>query len=148
MEGLKPILSHTLFSKFSLKQTVLVDLGGGNLEIPLLESAEKSNNGRYNLLHIFNIITLRLQIMETFPPQLESRLTEKLNHLYSVNPQDSSHFIFAGDNPKLFIRLFTKVSTKNVYDKSSTYPPEDWLSMNLNKFERIKKIFRQQSVED
>jgi ssDNA-specific exonuclease RecJ len=58
--------------------------------------------------------------MNSVLQQLESSLTEDLNELkqlYSVNPQDSSHLMLTGGNAKTFARLFTKVSTKYVYDK-------------------------------
>ncbi|MDE0792840.1 MAG: hypothetical protein OSB08_04250 [SAR324 cluster bacterium] len=148
LEGVKSFLPQTLFSKFPLKQTILADLGGGSLEISLLESADKSNSSRNNFLHSFDIGTLRLKKMNPVLQQLESRLTEELNQLYSVNPQDSSHLILTGGNAKTFARLFTKVSTKYVSDKSSTNLQENWLSMDWSEFERIEQFFQQHSVEE
>ena len=63
LEGVKSFLPQTLFSKYPLKQTILADLGGGSLEISLLESADKSNSSRNNFLHSFDIGTLRLKKM-------------------------------------------------------------------------------------
>jgi exopolyphosphatase/guanosine-5'-triphosphate,3'-diphosphate pyrophosphatase len=151
LEGVKSFLPQTLFSKFPLKQTILADLGGGSLEISLLESASNSKNSRNNFLHSFDIGTLRLKKMNSVLQQLESSLTEELTELkqlYSVNPQDSSHLILTGGNAKTFARLFTKVSTKYVSDKSSTNLTENWLSMDCNEFERIEQMFQQQSVEE
>ena len=71
-----------------------------------------------------------------------------MNQLYSVNPQDSSRLILIGGNAKTFARLFTKVSTKYVSDKSSTNFQENWLSIDWNNFERIEQLFQQQSVEE
>jgi exopolyphosphatase/guanosine-5'-triphosphate,3'-diphosphate pyrophosphatase len=151
LEGVKSFLPQTLFSKFPLKQTILADLGGGSLEISLLESASNSKNSRNNFLHSFDIGTLRLKKMNSVLQQLESSLTEELTELkqlYSVNPQDSSHLILTGGNAKTFARLFTKVSTKYVSDKSSTNLTENWLSMDFNEFERIEQMFQQQSAEE
>ena len=151
LEGVKSFLPQTLFSKFPLKQTILADLGGGSLEISLLESADKSNSSRNNFMHSFDIGTLRLKKMNLVLQQLESRLTEELtplDQLYSVNPQDSSHLILTGGNAKTFARLFTKVSTKYVSDKSSTNLQENSLSMNWSEFERIEQLFQQQSLEE
>ena len=151
LEGVKSFLPQTLFSKFPLKQTILADLGGGSLEISLLESADKSNSSRNNFMHSFDIGTLRLKKMNLVLQQLESRLTEELtplDQLYSVNPQDSSHLILTGGNAKTFARLFTKVSTEYVSDKSSTNLQENWLSMDWSEFERIAQLFQQQSVEE
>ena len=125
-----------------------MDLGGRSLEISLLESADMSNSSRNNFQHSFDIGTLRLKKMNPVLQQLESTLTEKLNQLYSVNPQDSSHLILTGGNAKTFARLFTKVSTKYVSDKSSTNLQENSLSMNWSEFERIEQLFQQQSLEE
>ena len=122
-------MPQTIFSIIPLKKTILADLGGGSLEISLLESADKSNSSRNNFQHSIDIGTLRLKKMNPVLQQLESRLTEELNQLYSVNPQDSSHLILTGGNAKTFPRLFTKVSIKYVYDKSNTNLQENWLSM-------------------
>ena len=151
LEGVKSLFPQTLFSKFPLKQTILADLGGGSLEISLLESADKSNSSRNNFMHSFDIGTLRLKKMNLVLQQLESRLTEELtplDQLYSVNPQDSSHLILTGGNAKTFARLFTKVSTEYVSDKSSTNLQENWLSMDWSEFERIEQFFQQQSAEE
>ena len=148
LEGVKSFLPQTLFRKFPLKQAILADLGGGSLEISLLESADMSNSSRNNFPHSFDIGTLRLKKMNPVLQQLESTLTEKLNQLYSVNPQDSSHLILIGGNAKTFARLFTKVSTKYVSDKSSTNLQENSLSMNWSEFERIEQLFQQQSLEE
>ena len=151
LEGVKSFLSQTLFSKFPLKQTILADLGGGSLEISLLESPGNSKNNRNNFLHSFDIGTLRFKKMNSVLQQLESVLTEELTELKqlcSVNPQDSSHLILTGGNAKTFARLFTKVSTKYVSDKSSTNLQENWLSMDWSEFERIEQLFQQQSVEE
>ena len=144
-------MSQTLFSKFPLKQTILADLGGGSLEISLLESAGNSKNNQNNFLHSFDIGTLRLKKMDPILQQLKSSLTEELNELKlldSVSPQDSSHLILTGGNAKTFARLFTKVSTKYVSDKSNTNLTENWLSMDWNEFERIEQFFQQQSAEE
>jgi exopolyphosphatase/pppGpp-phosphohydrolase len=142
------ISPQTLFSKFPLKQTILADLGGGSLEISLLESEDKSKSSRNNFLYSIDIGTLRLKKMNPVLQQLESRLTEELNQLYSVNPQDSSHLILTGGNAKIFARLFTQISTKYVSDKSNTNLTENWLSMNWNEFMRIEQIFQQQSAKE
>ena len=63
LEGVKSFLPQTLFSKFSLKQTILADLGGGCLEISLLKSADKSNSSRNHFPYSFYIGTLRLNKM-------------------------------------------------------------------------------------
>ena len=151
LEGVKSFLPQTLFRKFPLKQAILADLGGGSLEISLLESADMSNSSRNNFPHSFDIGTLRLKKMNSVLQQLESSLTEELTELkqlYSVNPQDSSHLILTGGNAKTFARLFTKVSTKYVSDKSSTNLQENSLSMNWSEFERIEQLFQQQSLEE
>ena len=79
-------MPQTLFNKFPSKQTILADLGGGSLEISLLESADKNNSCRNNFLHSFDIGTLRLKKLDPVLQQLVSTLTEELNQLYSVNP--------------------------------------------------------------
>ena len=150
MEGVKSFLSQTLFCKFPLKQTILADLGGGSLEISLLESAGNSKNNQNNFLHSFDIGTLWFKKMNSVLQQLESSLTEELTELkqlYSVNPQDSSHLILTGGNAKTFARLFTKVSTKYVSDNSNINLQENWMSMDWREFERIEQLFQQQSVE-
>ena len=142
---------QTLFSKFPLKQNILADLGGGSLEISLLESASDSKNNRNNFLHSFDIGTLRFKKMNSVPQRLESSMTEvltELKQLYSVNPQDSSHLILTGGNAKTFARLFTKVSTKYVSDNSNINLQENWMSMDWREFERIEQLFQQQSVEE
>ena len=118
------------------------------MEIPLLESAGKSNSSWNNFLHSFDIGTLQLKKMNPVLQQLESSLTEKLNQLCSVNLQDSSHLILKGGNIKTFTRLFTKVSTKYVSDRSSINLQENWLSMDWSEFERIKQLSQQQHVEE
>ena len=118
------------------------------MEISLLESADKSNSSRNNFLYSFDIGTLRLKKMNPVLQQLESTLNEELIQLYSVNPQDSSHLILTGGNAKTFARLFTKVSTKYVSDKSSTNLQKNWLSMDLIEFEHIEQLFQQQSEEE
>ena len=142
------IFTSNSFQQISSEQTILVDLGGGSLEISLLESAGKSKRSRNNFLHSIDIGTLRLKKMNPVLQQLESRLTEELNQLYSVNPQDSSHLILTGGNAKKFARLFTQVSTKYMSDKSNTNLTENWLSMYWNEFESIEQIFQQQSAEE
>ena len=79
-------MPQTFFIKFLLKQTILADLGGGSLEISLLESADKSNSGQNNFPHSFDIGTLRFKKINPVLQQLVSTLTEELNQLYSVNP--------------------------------------------------------------
>jgi len=148
LEGVKSFLPQTLFSKFPLTQTILADLGGGSLEISLLESIDNSNNSPNDFLHSFDIGTLRLKKISPVLQQLESSLSEELTQLCSVNPQDSSHLILTGGNAKTFARLFTKVSTKYVSDNSSTNQPENWLSMDWSEFERVAQMFLQQSAEE
>ena len=81
LEGVKSFLPQTLFSKFTLKQTILADLGSGNLEISLLESADKSNSSQNNFQYSFDIGKLRLKKMNPVLQQLESTLTKELNQL-------------------------------------------------------------------
>jgi exopolyphosphatase/pppGpp-phosphohydrolase len=151
LEGVKSLLPQTLFSEFPLKQTFLADLGGGSLEISLLESADNSNHSRNNFLHSFDIGTLRLRKMSSVLQQLGSILKEELTQLTQLcsrNPGASSHLILTGGNAKTFARLFTKVSTKYVSDKSRTNQPENWLSMDWVEFERIAQMFQQESAEE
>ena len=118
------------------------------MEVYLLESAGKSNRSWNNFPHSFDIGTLRLKKANPVLQQLESKLTEDLNQLYPVNPKDRSHLILTGGNAKTFARLFTKISTKYVSDKSSTNLQENWLSMDWRKFERIEQLFQQQYEEE
>lgn len=151
LEGVRSFLPQTLFSKFPLTQTILADLGGGSLEISLLEPVGNSNNSRNNFLHSFDIGTLRLKKMSPVLQQLESSLNEELtqlSRLCSMNPQHSSHLILTGGNAKTFARLFTKVSTKYVSDNSYNNQPGNWLSMDWSEFERIAQMFQQQSAEE
>ena len=151
LEGVKSFLPQNLFSKFPLKQTILADLGGGSLEISLLESADNGNNSRNDLLYSFDIGTLRLRKMSRTSQQLESSLNEELTpltHLCSANPEDSTHLILTGGNAKTFARLLTKVTTKYMSDKSSTNQPVNWLSIDWREFLRIEQMFLQQSTEE
>ncbi len=149
--GVNSFLPHSLLMESPLKQTFLVDLGGGSLEISLLKSVSDKNNNQKNILYSFDIGTLRLRKFKNVTQYLESKLPEEfseLSQVLSANPQDRSHLILTGGNAKTFARLLPQISKKYQSDNSSAKHNKNWLSMDWNEFERIEQIFQKQSAEE
>jgi len=148
LDGVQSFLPQTVLMKFPLRQTFLADLGGGSLEISLLEPETNRTSNKTKFLQSFDIGTLRLRKIKNAIQQLESIIPEGLSQLsqvFSVNPEDRSHLILTGGNAKTFARLFTQVSKKYQSDKRGKNQTANWISLDWTEFERIEQIFQKQS---
>jgi len=148
LEGIKSFLSPTLFQKYTLKQTVLADLGGGSLEISLPKSERCLKGNETDFLYSFAIGTLKLRKIDNPVEVLESSFAEKLLQM----EQDSSdihkvrsHLILTGGNAKTFSRLFPLFSKNLRYKKNSAIQTKNWLSMEWSEFESIEQILQKES---
>ena len=151
LDGVKSFLPKSLLTKFPGKQTILADLGGGSLEISLLEPGEDTNNNRNNFLHSYNIGTLRLRKMENVIQQLKIILPDELSLLaqhLSDNPASQTHLILTGGNAKTFARLLPQVSNKYLFDKDNFSQTLNWTSIEWKEFLRIEQIFQKQAPDD
>ena len=112
-DGIKSFLPPSMVLVDSLKQTFLVDLGGGSLEISLLKSGTSPSRKYGDFQYSIDIGTMRLRKMVNPENELKSVITEKLLQLDEVlyaNPQNRTNLILTGGNAKTFARLYPQVS--------------------------------------
>lgn len=150
-EGIKSFLPPSLVMHSPLEKTVLLDLGGGSLEVSLLAPPENKTKKNDDYMNSFDLGTLRLMKMDKKTKQHLANLPEKMTHLRkacSTNPQTSSHLILTGGNAKTFARLYPQMSAYLKSKKIKTEHVEKWLSMNRLEFERLAGFFQKQSPQD
>ncbi|MBC8260115.1 MAG: hypothetical protein H8E38_13960 [SAR324 cluster bacterium] len=147
LEGIKAIMPAKMRKNYPLRQTILVDLGGGSLEISLLESKNNLNNDSY-FRHSFDIGTLRLHKINNPVQELESSLQQKLGPLLNVcksELQEGSNLILTGGNAKTFARIFLQMTQATSTDEKKQFVTENWLSLDWSEYLLSEQILSKQT---
>ena len=77
VDGVKSFLPQSLVMRSPLEKTVLVDLGGGSLEVSLLELSNNKAKNNQDFLYSFDLGTLRLIKIDNSAQKLLASLPKK-----------------------------------------------------------------------